>query len=150
MDLCRLFGLSGCGGGKSYSFFPPNNSTKPFPAPPPPKPTLRATQLWELVLIPALDLHFQSVSELSCAPFPPTPLPKTITWQKPLHPAPNSCAAPRLPLFHVEACQGTGSEGQQLSRAVAGRFHATVNLRHFALMLSKAAFPGQWRDVTWL
>lgn len=148
LDLCCLFRLSGCGGGKLYSFFSTNNSTKPFPAPPPLKPTLWATQLWELVLIPTSDLHFQSW--LSCAPFPPTPLPKTITKQKPLHPAPNSCAAPRLPLFHMEACQGTGSEGQQSSRAVVGRFHATVNLRHFALMLLKAAFPGRWRDVTWL
>lgn len=63
LDLPCLFRLSGCGGGKSYGFLtPPNNSTKPFPAPPPLKPTLRAAQLWESLLIPASDLYFRSVS----------------------------------------------------------------------------------------
>lgn len=85
---------------------------------------------------------FSLFPELSCSPFPPTPLPKTITQQKPPHPAPNSCTAPRLPLFPVESCQGTGSEGQQSSSVVVGRFHGTVNLRHFALMLLKSGFSG--------
>ena len=78
--------------------------------------------------------------ELSCAPFPPTPLPRTITPRTPLHPAPNSCAAPRLPLFRVETCQGTGSEGQQSSRAVAGRFHAAVNWRRVGFDAGRSGF----------
>lgn len=128
----------------------PSNNTPNLSQPPCLIHTLQDIKFQESALIPAWICIFSLFPALSCSPFPPTPLPKTITQQKPPHPAPNSCTAPRLPLFPVESCQGTGSEGQQSSSVVVGRFHGTVNLRHFALMLLKAVFPGQWRDVTWL
>lgn len=128
--------------GVNHTPYSPLITPQTFPKPPCLKHTLQDIKLQELALIPAWVCIFSPFPELSCSPFPPTPLPKTITQQKPPHPAPNSCTAPRLPLFPVESCQGTGSEGQQSSSVVVGRFHGTVNLRHFALMLLKNGFSG--------